>query len=229
MADAHNQLDAVPTTPAAASTERANFDSYIIPTPSATTTTDRPASTPPLQPISEQTIEVKPLNTPGWINDNAQQSAESVTEEVDGRPELHETREAILDVFDNAVGEQPWKDSPHAAAVGDGEKAGAANISELLTGAEIADVSAAKVRGEGGLQDQLEKQGWMQRGLEHAKPGDILITPMPGGGSKVGVIGEDGSFYTHDKQGRITKIQNYRMPSPATGAYVVSPPETCNE
>lgn len=175
-------------------------------------------------------LDFSPIQTSGWPESGQVRESDSAqTDNTDifqiNRPELHPQRQEMVDAAEKAVGTQPWKSHERADITQGGALAGGFNISAIVRAAGYSDVDAAYIRGTGGVEDQLTKNhGWIKNDVSQAKPGDIYIVPSPGGGSAttVGIVGKDGSLYSHSRDGSVIK---FNRPLRSNG-YVLSPPET---
>lgn len=175
-------------------------------------------------------LDFSPIQASGWPESGQGREADTAqTDKPDifqaNRPELHPQRQEMVDAAEKAVGTQPWKSHERAEITQGGALAGGFNMSAIVRAAGYADVDAAYIRGTGGVEDQLMKNhGWMKNDVSQAKPGDIYIVPSPVGGSAttVGIVGKDGSLYSHSRDGMVTK---FNRPLRSNG-YVLSPPET---
>lgn len=193
-----------------------NFDSVILPNFEQlpkTAQTDAPQN-PKEGAAGEQqaqkSLDVPTIATPGWPDSPSQ-------------PELSPQRQSMVDAAEAAVGTQPWKANEKGEYTQGGALAGGVNLSAIVRAAGYSDVNAAYIRGSNGVEDQLIKNhGWVKNDISQAKPGDIYIVPhATGSASTVGIVGKEGSLYSHSEDGTVTR---FSRPLRSDG-YVIAPPE----
>lgn len=193
-----------------------NFDAAILPNFQQGTKTAQ-ADVPQISPKDvageqqgQKALDVSPIATPGWPDSPS-------------KPDLPPQRQSMVDAAEASVGTQPWKSSEHPEYTQGGALAGGVNLSAIVRAAGYPNVDAAYIRGGNGVEDQLIKNhGWVKNSVSKAQPGDIYILPQPtGSASTVGIVGKDGSLYSHSKDGTVIK---FSRPLRSDG-YVISPPE----
>jgi|AGTN01.1.fsa_nt_gi hypothetical protein len=204
-----------------AQTHTPNFDAVILPiqqggksAPSDVKDSPQSAAKDSASAGQEQkSLDVPQIAAKGWPD--ADQT---------NKPELNPKRQSVVDATERALGTQPWKSDERANITQNGLLAGGVNLSAIVRDAGYSDVDAAYIRGTNGVEDQLIKNhGWKRNDVSAAKPGDIYIMPSgTTGTSTVGIVGKDGSLYSHSKDGTVMKFHRALR----SDGYVLSPPES---
>ncbi|MDZ4833929.1 MAG: hypothetical protein SGJ27_09135 [Candidatus Melainabacteria bacterium] len=102
------------------------------------------------------------------------------------------------------VGKALWALTPFRNSVKNGRLGCAASVSEVL---QRSGYDYANHAGVGGLDVQLQRNGWTRAPLSEASPGDVVIVGRSrgwragGGNAHTGIVGENGSVY-HNSSSR---------------------------
>lgn len=200
MADKPAVKDA-PTTQVAGETANPEaFHAYIpnsAPTPAADKTT---APNAPKDTASGD-LNVTPIQTPGWNTDGPKAPGTPADTnlgkldkslESEGREDINQGQENILNAAKEAVGKELWRGTKHEGAVNGGKLGAAVSVSEVLKASGVTDVDSPSIAG---VVDQLKNNGFNERGLEDAKPGDVVVyQPSDSNPSKrIGIVGDPNS------------------------------------
>lgn len=251
MADQVNVKDN-PTPPAASATPEA-LSQYILDRPSAPAapgaqTAEKPAAT---QSPNEKVdaLNFTPIATPGWkapdapprtsaenpngTTDNNNKpgedtlkSMEKSMESYEGRDDINQGQENILDAAKEAVGKDLWKGTKWEGSVNGGKLGAAVSVSEVLKSSGVTDaVDSASISG---VEDQMKKAGFFEKDSKDGNPGDVIVyQPDPNNPSKrIGVLGDPNeqgkpTIYQMDRNG---KWSHHEMRVPANAKTKVYSP-----
>lgn len=164
-------------------------------------------------------LNMTPIDVNGW---NGQKDGTDSAEQI-GRPELSTSQEMILDAARENLGQEMWRNSPHADATQNGRLGAAASVSEILKASGHGGIDSPSVKG---VVQQMEDGQFTKKPLSEGKPGDVFVIDHPSGrGQLIGIMGRDGRVMNQGANGRWISRP---MPQNARG-HVYSPPETCPE
>ncbi|MDZ4835569.1 MAG: hypothetical protein SGJ27_17480 [Candidatus Melainabacteria bacterium] len=246
MADQVNVKDN-PTPPAAKAQPDA-LSEYVLDRQSAPAApaAEKPAATQsPNDKMND--LNVTPITTPGWkapdapprtsaennsngttdkLGDDVLKSMEKSMESSEGREDINQGQENILDAAKEAVGKDLWKGTKWEGSVNGGKLGAAVSVSEVLKSSGVTDaVDSASISG---VEDQMKKAGFFEKDVKDGNPGDVVVyQPDPNNPSKrIGVLGDPNehgkpTIYQMDRNG---KWSHHEMKVPANAKTKVYSP-----
>lgn len=188
------------------------FSDYRLNGPTAQTEKTPPTSAPKesgdlsVTPIQTLLPKTEAPTTPGTAKDVANSNKDASEKSVEGRTDINQGQENILNSAKDAVGKELWRGTKHEGIVNGGKLGAAASVSEVLKQSGVTDADSASIST---LEQKLKDSGFVSKGLTDAQPGDVVVyQPNESNPSKrIGIVGEPNAegkptIYQMDTQGR---------------------------
>ncbi len=238
MADKPAVTDKTVQTTSGEKADPSAFSDYRLNGPTTQTEKTPPTNAPkesgdlsvtPIQTLLPRNEAPTAPGTPSDTNVPHKDAAkDSSDKSAEGRSDINQGQENILNAAKDAVGKELWRGTKHEGVVNEGKLGAAASVSEVLKQSGVTDADSASIST---LEQKLKDSGFVMKGLTDAQPGDVVVyQPNESNPSKrIGIVGPPNSegkptIYQMDTRGtwrhhemRVQNNSNTKVYTPGCG------------